>query len=248
MNQVLVDDYSFARPTPAQLKAAGIVGVVRYLSYDASKNLSVAEAKALRAAGLWISLVWETGANRAGQGGAAGKQDALAANKQADALGYPKTAVLWFAVDYAATPDQVRAYFAAAVAASPRPVGLYGSYALTTARLVKFNWQTAAWSGGKLDAGAHLYQRVTETRPVPGTDENVLMHAFPAWGTSSPQPAAKTAPAPSPAPVAMTRGHNVDPLIPGLRKAIAANAAHPIKRGKLRAALAALLSIVPRKK
>jgi hypothetical protein len=50
------------------------------------------------------------------------------------------------------------------------------------------------------------------------------------------------------APVVLTsRGANVDAAIVSIRKAIKANAGHPIRLTKLRAALAALLSIRPRK-
>lgn len=54
-------DYSFSRPAPAQLKAAGAEGVLRYVSSDAAKAITVAEAAALRASGLLFGLVYEDG-------------------------------------------------------------------------------------------------------------------------------------------------------------------------------------------
>jgi hypothetical protein len=48
------------------------------------------------------------------------------------------------------------------------------------------------------------------------------------------------------APVSLTRGANIDEAIAATRRAITANAGHPLKLTKLRTALAALLSIRPR--
>ena len=53
-------DYSFSRPSAASIAAAGFIGVVRYLSGNAGKDLSAGERDALHAAGLAIALVWET--------------------------------------------------------------------------------------------------------------------------------------------------------------------------------------------
>lgn len=54
-------DYSFARPAPDAIKAAGAHGVIRYLSSDAAKAISVAEARELHATGLSYALVYEDG-------------------------------------------------------------------------------------------------------------------------------------------------------------------------------------------
>ncbi len=88
-----VVDYSFTHPVPARIKAAGYVGVMRYLSPGPNaKNLTTAERDALLAAGLSIGVVWETVANRAAQGFDAGAHDAQVANGQADGLAIPDTA------------------------------------------------------------------------------------------------------------------------------------------------------------
>src|SRR4051812_770923 len=119
-------DYSYARPHPAEVRAAGFRGVVRYLSGDRKKDLTKAEAAQLHRVGLWILLVWELSAHRAGEGRAAGIADARAAEAQADALGYPGTATILYAVDYDATPHQVREYFEGIQFCARRPVGIYG--------------------------------------------------------------------------------------------------------------------------
>lgn len=180
-------DYSFARPSPATTRKAGYVGVARYLTHlPSGKALSSVEAKALHDAGLAITLVWETTAGRAGAGSAAGAADARDANKLADALGVPKDVVIFYAVDFDADPSDVAPYFHGAKTAGGRPVGVYGSFRVvkaTLAGLADYGWQTLAWSGGKLLASAHLYQRghATVAHPVSGTDENVVLHTFPTW-------------------------------------------------------------------
>jgi murein DD-endopeptidase MepM/ murein hydrolase activator NlpD len=100
-------DYSRARPTVEKIKSLGCVGAVRYLSdRDLSdgitnpKDITASEAQTLLDGGLSLALVWETTASRAGAGFDAGVADAKAAEAQADALGYPGTAVIFYAVDY----------------------------------------------------------------------------------------------------------------------------------------------------
>lgn len=181
MNAPLVLDYSFARPDPRTIKAQGYVGVMRYIGGSASKQLTAAEAQHLHAQGLWVGLVWEGAADRAGLGSMAGRADAQAAEAAADRLGYPMDAVIFYAVDFDATPDRVRPYFDAVRAAARRPVGIYGGIKVTSAGLAPYRWQAAAWSSGQLDQAGHLYQRIKPTHPIPGTDENALLHAFPAW-------------------------------------------------------------------
>jgi len=188
----LIVDYSFSRPSPAVIKAAGYSGVMRYLSMDSGKNLSKPEATGLLAAGLSIGLVWETTAMRASQGRAAGASDAAAAEAQANALGYPSTAVIFYAVDYDAMPTAVAAYFAGVVSMAHRPVGVYGSKRVVEGTSVPYKWQACAWSGGLVSPGAHLYQRLRATvaHPISGTDENIILHDFPMW-TNAPAPVSR---------------------------------------------------------
>src|ERR1700733_4619673 len=82
-------DYSFARPSPASLKADGYSFVARYLSNVPGKNLSHAEAAALIAAGLDIVDNWEQDADDALSGYNQGVSDATTANAEAAADGAP---------------------------------------------------------------------------------------------------------------------------------------------------------------
>lgn len=165
MSQKLLD-YSFARPDPANIKNQGFVGVLRYLSPNAGKNLTADERDALRAQGLGIGLVWEWYENRAKEGKAAGLADGLAALNQANALGYPQYLPLYFAVDFDATEqDQgpINDYFdGVRTSLAGRKVGAYGGFypvkRLFDAQLIQYGWQTYAWSGGQWDSRAQLRQ------------------------------------------------------------------------------------------
>jgi hypothetical protein len=157
-------DLASQTPAPSALVAARVGFVCRYLSPEPSKNLTRAEAVRLHAAGISIVTVWEWTADRARQGWAAGVQDAHGAQALLNALGAPRTAVVYFAVDYDATGQTQRtdAYFdgAASVLGKHR-VGVYGGLAViarAAARGYVYLWQTYAWSGGVWHPKARLRQ------------------------------------------------------------------------------------------
>lgn len=163
MTQVV--DYSWARPGGANIKKAGYLGVMRYLSYDTTgKTIVPAEMAELKAAGLEVGLVWESTANRVAGGAANGILDAHESSKQANALGY--TGPIYFAIDYdAPESDQpaINAYFqGVAVVIGHERTGGYGGYGpikrLFDAGLIAVGWQTLAWSGGNREARCSLYQ------------------------------------------------------------------------------------------
>lgn len=182
-------DYSFSRPNPADLAAAGFRGALRYLCpLPNAKAVTGDEIASLHANGIAIGFVWESGASRAGQGESAGHFDAWTANDQADQLGIPATVPLYFAVDYDAVPAAVAPYFKGAREVSKRPVGVYGSYRIVEAELdagCSYGWQTAAWSHGQRSPRAHLFQRAdAAANPPPGTDVNDILQDD--WGQWSP--------------------------------------------------------------
>lgn len=190
----LVMDYSEARPDPAAIKAAGFVSVMRYLadpnnSLQIPKILTKEEAAALHAVGLGIGLVFETTANEATTGGAAGSRDVVLAEDQATALNYPGDCPIFYAVDADVAPATVAPYFQAIKAVAKYPVGVYGSLKVVEAMLslgyADFGWQTEAWSGTVVSTKACLYQRVRPTVTVSGApngwDENVVLSPFKVW-------------------------------------------------------------------
>jgi len=163
--------YSWAWPGGRTIADAGYVGALRYLG-DTSRDLSAAELAELHAAGLAVAIIWETVADRAGHGYAAGAADAGRANWYADRLGWPAGRPIFYAVDFDGTPEQVAPYFDGVRSVPGRPVGIYGSYRIIEAFAgLPFRWQCAAWSGNgqgtggsiggrRLSAHAHLFQRV----------------------------------------------------------------------------------------
>ena len=158
-------DYAWQRPAPDGLKKAGHRFAMRYLSHDPSKNLTGAERDALWAQGIAVGLVWESTANRALAGAAAGAQDARDASQQAFALGLQDIPV-YFAADWDVTPAQkpkVAAYLQGAVSElGKNRVGVYGGYwvikYIAEKKTCAWFWQTYAWSGGNVHPEAHIYQ------------------------------------------------------------------------------------------
>jgi hypothetical protein len=162
-------DYAFNHPSETWL-AANADFVIRYLyprsQYDAkdAKNLSKTEADRLIKLGLVIVSNYEWYAERAGEGYAAGLVDAQAADVQHRDCGGPPGAPIYFSVDFD-PPDlgAVGNYFRGAIAGIGAPrVGAYGGYKtikyLFDNNLIKWGWQTYAWSGGRYDERCHLSQ------------------------------------------------------------------------------------------
>src|SRR5581483_10019326 len=153
-------------PLIKALKAAQVTFVCRYLSHSSGKNLTLAEAKALSAAGISIIVVWETTADRALAGHAAGAQDARDAAAEAKACGMPDGRPIYFAVDFDASSGQqaaINAYLdgVASVIGKDRS-GIYGGCNPVKRALdgghCRWAWQTYAWSGGRWDSRAQLQQ------------------------------------------------------------------------------------------
>jgi hypothetical protein len=171
-------DYSFARPAPSALYAQGFRFVARYLSGGHSaKDLTQAELRILRAAGLSVVLVWEVGGAAAKGGFVQGVADAKAASAQVAALGLPAGGPIFFAVDYDAQGANLAiavAYIngAASVLGVSR-TGVYGGLRVIAGCLdagaCKYGWQTYAWSGGKWDARAQLRQVLNGQTVAGGT-------------------------------------------------------------------------------
>ena len=150
------------------LKSLGYDFAIRYLvpaSYK--KALSRAEAEALNAAGLLVGCCWETTAARASLGAAAGAADGKSALLCATDICVPTTAVIYFAVDYAAPIsdyDRIEAYLrAAAAACRPYRLGVYGSYYVVEEMhrrgVGEAYWQCVGWSDGMVSPRLNIYQK-----------------------------------------------------------------------------------------
>jgi hypothetical protein len=129
---------------------------MRYLSYDGTKNLTAGEAGDLAAHGVQVGVIWETTADRALAGYAAGAADAQQALQQAAQCGIQPGRPIYAAVDTDVSSDQmgtVLEYFQGWNTHVPaNRTGVYGGYqvvtAVTGAGLADYGWQTSAWSGG----------------------------------------------------------------------------------------------------
>jgi hypothetical protein len=166
-----VDEYSPVT-NPAALAAAGIRLVSRYLSPPPNpKNLSAAEAAALHAVGISVLLNWEWMSGRTMAGSAGGTQDGASAAQLAEQLGAPHGLTIYYSTDFDALPAQyatIAAYYRAAGAATSGRyrVGVYGHADLIDylhgQGVVTSEWQTYAWSNGRLSDNADLYQYLNQ--------------------------------------------------------------------------------------
>jgi hypothetical protein len=203
---------------------AGYRFVMGYVSPNSSKNISSAEMAGYRAAGFGVGIVWESSAGRPLLGSSAGASDGANAHSQANALGYPSYAPVFFAMDQSTTSSNyaaISAYASAFNAANSRPIGMYGGYDVINDLVtpgtgtINYGWQTGAWSGGRLSTKAAIYQRVPIGNhagwPVPAGvasdsfDEDIVLLNIPLYGwegttgTLPPGPTAQPAPALPPA-------------------------------------------------
>jgi hypothetical protein len=182
-------DIAWARPTVAQIKATGAIGVIRYFSTDPTKDLQASEVTAYPAAGLKIGTVYETTAGRATAGQAAGVADARAAEAERVRVGLPTGHIHYFAVDSDVSWAAVAPYFAGAASVIGKSaVGVYGGVNVidgAAAAGYHWLWQTAAWSAGRVSAHALLYQNGSTTLGG-GADINTVLAAD--WG-QYPRPA-----------------------------------------------------------
>lgn len=189
-------DFSWARPSPDGLRAAGYSFAVRYLSYNTTgKNLSASEASALIAAGVDVVANWEDAAMDALDGRARGASDAEEAVRQATAAGMPDGRPIYFAVDFDAAPDQQPAiddYFDGVASVIGRArTGGYGGFGpiqrLLDGGKIAWAWQTYAWSAGLWDPRAQLRQIRNSVTIAGGECDIDQAHAddFGQWGTAA---------------------------------------------------------------
>lgn len=226
-------DFSTARPTIAQLRAANVTAVMRYLGWDgvgsypnSGKNLTKAEAELYISNDIAVGLVFEYLANAAALGTAQGAADGALAKSQLEGLGAPVTTGVYFAVDYD-TPDYAPSlpntpanardklgpigdYFEAIKRVNGGyRIGCYGGYwvvkRLFDAGLITMGWQTIAWSGGNVDPRINLLQTVSKS-PIAGSDLNIHEQKqadFGQWPHPEP-PAPPVTPTPPATPQSVT--------------------------------------------
>lgn len=198
-------DFSFSRVSGATLAARGIKLAARYLSHTPAKNLSASEAQDLLSHGVAVLLNWESSTGRVLFGADAGTPDGRDACALADQIGAPHGSVIYYSADEDVPSNdygQVYDYLVAARSATSGRfgVGIYGKYDLIeylNARGFTHDWQTYAWSGGKLSAATDLYQYLNgQSMAGASVDYDHIIHAaeLGAWWPAGHAPAGSGTP------------------------------------------------------
>jgi hypothetical protein len=169
----MIVDYPWSKPGGGALKAAGVQGVMRYLSHDTTKTLQRPEADDLAAHGIPMGVVFEDMAQRALDGYSAGMNDAQVALQMAAGqrngysdLAMPAGRPIYFAADFDSQwPDIAPYYAGAAKILGQDRVGIYGGLAAVTGAAnsgYRWLWQTVAWSHGQWHPKATMRQQLGE--------------------------------------------------------------------------------------
>jgi len=202
-----VIDYAWGRPSTAALRAAGAVAVCRYLAYPSTstrgKLLSLTEAAVLTTAGFGIVSNWEQAGSWAEFAGGRvnGLAHAVQAQIEHQRCGGPPSRPIYFSVDFDATTSQLAAigdyYRGVASVIGLDRTGAYGGYRtiryLFDHGLIRWGWQTFAWSGGQWDPRAQLRQ-VRNNVGIDGVDCDIneaMTADFGQWGTGDPMGSAE---------------------------------------------------------
>ncbi|MFE0021918.1 glycoside hydrolase domain-containing protein [Amycolatopsis sp. NPDC059021] len=161
-------DYSSGYPAATAILDAGHAGVIRYVGTPGrAKNINAPEYADLTAHGVGVALVYEDHAGDSLGGYPAGQRAARLARADADAIGFPSSRPIYFAIDSdqitATDFDLAMAYLdgAAAILGHHR-VGVYGEADIIDRAVpahAEFGWQTSAWSRGRRSGRAHLFQQ-----------------------------------------------------------------------------------------
>ena len=176
-------DWAWGRIGGASLRAGGKRFACRYFSHDSTKNLTRVEALELASHGVSLIGVWESTGARAKDGYEAGREDAQEARRMARECGKPAHAPIFFAIDFDAAGPEVEAYFRGVNSVLGAASGAYGGFKaiafLFARKLIKFGWQTYAWSDGRWHPNAHLRQYSNDhTFAGVGVDYDVSTRAY----------------------------------------------------------------------
>lgn len=167
-------DQSWGYANPKEAYEAGYRVVSLYLSHDQSKNATAEKVKAYHAAGIGVVLNWESDPGRPLGGRGYGLEDGRDAVTEIDTLiqqvGYGPRNILavYFSCDRQISPGDypsIDGYFGAT---KEQLAGKFLSRAygeadlvdhLVDAGLTDLDWQTLAWSEGRVSKNAVFYQK-----------------------------------------------------------------------------------------
>lgn len=177
-------DFSFARPTPEEVAAAG----VDILVYTGPARPDVGYIQAMRAAGVAVTLIQESDPNRSQQGYGAGVADAQYADSRADQVGYPTDCAIAYVVsdgsagDPNSGGDGIAAYGQGIAATSRRPFFFYGNEYATSNAMRGAPGALGTWIPSTWGSGTLMSQEANIASPIPDTDLNTVHAAYGAWG------------------------------------------------------------------
>lgn len=175
-------DFSFARYTAAQCKAAGITAVGRYLT-GPGKAISEVELAGFLFGGIQVWTTFEVNATDASGGSALGEQYGAEANAAWSALHQPESNPTYFAADtdYSNPEQAVPYYQGLAQARSALTNGCYGEGDLIDLLfregLIGFGWESESTSfpgNANQSSNAAIWQKVNGAA-LPDTDADVLL-------------------------------------------------------------------------
>lgn len=175
-------DFSFQKPTVAELQAAGVTAVGRYLT-GVGKRIDLPELESYLAVGIVVWFVYEVTATDDQGGFQGGVQAATAANGALQGLQLPLTQPVYFAVDHdVQNPQTAVPYFQGICSVRPWTTnGDYGEGALCQVlhdqNLTYFHWQSESTSfpGNAATLPITHIQQVYGHEPIPGTDLNFIL-------------------------------------------------------------------------
>ncbi|MGH9654945.1 MAG: glycoside hydrolase domain-containing protein [Bryobacteraceae bacterium] len=192
-----IDLYSPSSLSPAQIKGAGHSFVMYYIvGGDSGKWADASHVHAALAGGLAVAFNFESTANRALDGAAAGNYDGLGCHDLLRRWMAPAGVAVYFAIDFDLAPSgatEVEAY-ARAFAAAMEPYrtgcygGIYAASMLLDRNAVDLAFQTVSWSGGRWDPRAAIRQtQVNTILDGVGIDLDEAMRAdFGQWSVGPP--------------------------------------------------------------
>jgi hypothetical protein len=208
-------DASYAWPTGAELKAAGVTAVMDYITDPGPGNKGCTQARYddRAAHGIDQGFVWEIGTEAVLGGYVQGVQDATRAQHNLNQLKGPgNRRPLYFAIDFPIQPADYHTaylYFRGVNSViSQRRTGGYGHYDvlsyLTKQGVLAKKWQTYAWSNGLVLPQLDVLQYSNGHQLGSGTVDYCHFNVSSNWGQQSvflaPAPKPVNQPAPQPDP------------------------------------------------
>lgn len=170
MNAIAAD-FSFTKPTGAQLASIGVTYAGGYFSQDPTKNLTRAELSDLLAHGLAVTAFYEDSAQWMLGGAPAGKAAGQRVDAQATQIGYDLSKLVLASADFDVTTNSQEGEILACLEAFKVYVPVVGFYGDTDGigrvkGVSACNWETDAmsWSNGKTSPLADLQQRYNDPR------------------------------------------------------------------------------------